>query len=545
MAAAIILLLLAALAGFLFYTPPLLNGAGYNLPGRAFDILAYVYYSSRMEWFDTMDKSMLARRAAAQAAWYRPSRMKELLRVSSDDFFQLGREYAGLELDGKALLLFKAAFPAALADEKKSLEIVSYLAILGDWPGTLEAAEALLQSYPGAAAGEYWRGRALLEMERADQAVSYLRRAYQLQPSLIDALYRIGEVDEIMGRKEKALDRYGEVVSRLPGHLGACEGLVRLYPEGGEAEKALQAREECRELTPPVPWRRRINNVAVLKGYGMMETGTSAVPLDLELYLEGWTTGDRQLGIGLRLLSDSCPEELILPVEVRPAPRMGEVAKVRVRRNFPPILYPGHIDLVVDFTVSGAEGKESKRTVVVEKPFISFRLKPGWASAVIRPDLIEEKFGPGAGDLGRKTFLGPGDEVKLNLAKVETVVGVGIVSFLHRGSSVPRGTTVGRLFVETADQEEYDFPVIAGRDTAEVWWESLDPWLRKHERAPVFRSWRIDLDKKQFKAHEYYAIVFFPRPLAVKTIRMKNLSPGSGWYISDLVMIPPGDKIGL
>ena len=545
LAAAIILLLLAVLAGFLFYTPPLLHGAGYNLPGRAFDFLAYVYYSSRMEWFKNMDKRVLFRRAAARAAWYRPSRMKELLEIRPDDFFQLGRVYAGLGLEKKARLLFQAALPGAAANEEKSLEIISSLAILGDWPDTLESAQTLLRSYPESAEGEYWCGRALQEMDQIDRSEAHLRRACQLQPDLIDALYRVGKVDETKGRKAKARERYEDVVRRLPGHLGAWEGLVRLYQEGGEAEKVVAARGMCGKLSPPVSSRRRIENAAILKGYGMNPGTTEDEPLDLELYLEGWERGDRRLEIGLRLLSGSSPEELMLPVEGRPLPEMGEIAVIPVRRDLPPVFYPGDIDLGIVFSLSGAREQEGRRTDTAENPLITFRLNPGWSAAAFRPVLTEEKFGSGARDLGRKTFLGPGDEVKLNLDQETTAAGMGIVSYLHRGASIPQGATVGRIFVESGDRAVHDFPLIAGRDTAEVWWEFSEPWRRQHEMAPIFRSWPVDSKNKQFKAHEYYAIVSFPRPLAVKGIAIKNLLPNSGWHIAHIVLIPPGDQSGL
>jgi len=118
------------------------------------------------------------------------------------------------------------------------------------------------------------------------------------------------------------------------------------------------------------------------------------------------------------------------------------------------------------------------------------------------------------------------------------VEGVGIVSCLHRGSSIPQGEEVGRIFVKTVEGYDRAYPVIAGKDTAEVWWEFADPWRRKHQQAPIFISWPVDSGEKQFKAHEYYAIYSFPHPRAIKNIQIRNLSRNSGLYIQDLILIP-------
>lgn len=114
---------------------------------------------------------------------------------------------------------------------------------------------------------------------------------------------------------------------------------------------------------------------------------------------------------------------------------------------------------------------------------------------------------------------------------------MGIVSCLHRGSSIPQGEAVGWIFVKTEEGDDQAYPVIAGKDTAEVWWEYADPWRRKHQQAPIFISWPVDSGKKQFKACEYYAILTFPRPFTVKDLTFRNCSEKSGWYISDIVLI--------
>jgi hypothetical protein len=125
----------------------------------------------------------------------------------------------------------------------------------------------------------------------------------------------------------------------------------------------------------------------------------------------------------------------------------------------------------------------------------------------------------------------------LDFATPAAAAGVGVVSYLHRGAFLPQGTPAARILVETEGKESYSYSVVAGRDTADVWWQYADPWQRKHRLAPVFKSWKVNAGGKRFQAHEYYAVFSFPRPLAVKKLKFRNSSQKSGWRISDIVLI--------
>ena len=530
------------LIGYLFYTPPLLNERGYNLPGRVYDFFAYAYYSIHVQWAENEGEDQEARRAAALTAWHRPSRMEELLRIKPDDLFQLGREYAARGLEREACRLFKEALPAALPDEEKSLEVISYLALLGDWRGAAKAAARLLKRSPDSAEAEYWRGRSLLEMNRSDRAADHLRRAFQLQPDQMDALFQVGRLEEQAGKKKVARSLYERVVARAPGHLGAWEGLARLYDEEGEMERVAEARNRCAGLTPLVSVEEKYGNSFILSGYcfseGVLTTGG---PLELEIYLNGWRPRSVSLQPEVVLAEPGRPDRYSLTGEVIELPGPGEVVKKKLSWKLPPVIYPGTIDWRLAFSEPvppvGREGTAVERKLI---PLPSFQLKPGWTSAVDRGRLVREYFGTAARALGKSTFLGPGAELELSFNDGEMAEGVGIVSCLHRGSSIPQGEAVGWISVKTEEGDDQAYPVIAGKDTAEVWWEFAEPWRRKHQQAPIFISWQVDSGKKQFKAHEYYAILSFPRPLTVKDLTFRNCSEKSGWYISDIVLIPPG-----
>jgi len=98
----------------------------------------------------------LARRAAARACWYRPSRIPVLLGLDQADTYGLAREYAAFGLKNEAIILFRKAFPEVVNDEETALDIISYLARLDDWGNTEEFAARLLEITPKSTEAGYW-----------------------------------------------------------------------------------------------------------------------------------------------------------------------------------------------------------------------------------------------------------------------------------------------------------------------------------------------------------------------------------------------------
>jgi len=477
------------------------------------------------------------------AAWYRPDRMEELLGRNPDDLFFLGREYLSLGLNKQAVLLFRAALSPDFQPEHESLEIISYLAIIGDWPGTSRAAQELLKIYPESAEGNYWLGRALLEIDQPDQAAIHLRRSLQLQPEFIDAVFQIGRLEERGGKKVEAAARYAWVVARAPDHLGAWKGLVRLLKDRGEKEKLEEARARCRELTPPVIVKRRIANKAFLRGYRISEediaTGDS---IELELFLEWFRPKRDLLRLKPKLISDACPQEFIRPLVTPTLRGSGSVITTRINLPLSFVLYPGGISVGINLITAESSEEAKKNNIAGDDKvdaLVRFQLGPEWVASIDRGVLIKEKFGSSARSLGKRTFLGPSDELKLDIN--DTPAGLGLVTYLHRGVHIPQGTEVGWVVVEPAEGEVKSYPLIAGQDTAEVWWRYAAPGRRKHRSASKFRDWDVEYMGNRFKAGEYYSLISFPAGQSVKSITMKNCMERSGLCISDLVLTYPED----
>ena len=144
----LILIGCALLSGVLLYRPPLINPRGYNLIGCIYDFFAYVYYSSRAQWFQSSREEAQFLRAAARAAWHRPDRVKHLLGLSPDDLYRLGREYSARGLNQKAARLLRAAFSNQSGEDVPLRKILTELAFLRDWNGVESVARELLESSP-------------------------------------------------------------------------------------------------------------------------------------------------------------------------------------------------------------------------------------------------------------------------------------------------------------------------------------------------------------------------------------------------------------
>lgn len=528
-------MLLYILAGYFLYSPPLLESRGYNLPGRVYDFLAYVYHITSATWRESSADPGPALRSAVRAAWHRPSRIRELLGVDPDDLPALAEAYASLGLTKEAVRLFRKASHNLPGGEGKAREIISCLAALGDWEGAAAAARRQLAAQPDCAEIEYWLGRGLLETGLTERAAGHLQRAVQLRPDLADARFRLGSIAEARDDMASARDLYEQTIAGAPGHLEAREGLARIYRGQGEEEKAKAARTMAAELVAPVAVNRKLGNFAVLGGFNPPAPRiASGGELGLELYLEGWQPERTEVALDLSFSSDASPEELILPAGTVVLQGPGEVAKFRAEQVLPRILYPGEVSLGVVF-----RKEETVRAV----PLVRFRLFPAWreSSGIDLP--LAEKFGRGASSLGKAAFLGPGDELELSLDPPLPASALVLVSYLHCGMSLLQGAEAGEVTVRTEAGDEFSYPLRAGREVSEVWWESVAPGRRKHGRAPVFRSWPAESGGKKFSAGEYYAVFPFARPLRVKSLRLRNSTGRSGWHVTGMALLPPAEGV--
>jgi hypothetical protein len=77
----------------------------------------------------------------------------------------------------------------------------------------------------------YRRGTEVLQQGNVDEAVAWLRRALDDDPSHANALYRLGTIEERRGNRGRAVDLYQRALRAHPGHVSATERLGVLTPQ--------------------------------------------------------------------------------------------------------------------------------------------------------------------------------------------------------------------------------------------------------------------------------------------------------------------------
>ena len=538
----LVVLIVLLLISYLFYIPPLLGERGYNIPGWIYNFFAYVYYSSRMEWLENDGEFQAGRRLKALAAWHQPDRMGELLGLPPDNLFQLGREYAGLGLAEEACLLFQAAFPTALPNEGKSMEIISYLAMLGDWYGTVLTAKELLEVSPESSAANYWYGRALLETGGSVTAIAFLEKSYKLDKSLVDALYQSGRANEQAGKISEALRLYNEVTVFMPNHLEAWRALKLIYEETGEKKKAQFANLKCKELTPEIPCSVKFDNQLIFLGYNKLRREVSIKDeLSLDLYLQNWQPRSIEIQPVVIFFSKNIPYRVSKTGTACFIKSNGAVIKQKLNLKNPVFSVPGHYIIEdIEFENSENECNIKKISDVNQFSQSEMNVAPAWSQSKPQEKLVKQHFGVKASAVGKKAFLSTGLELDLKIENSEKIKALGLISFGRINPTTPQGRLIAQIIVKTRKNGEVVFPVRAGEETALCWWEVISPLQIKHKKASIFRSWPVSQGDKR-KAHEYYAIFHFNRPVTIESMRLKYDAPQGALYISDIIMIPSDD----
>lgn len=500
--AALIFLLLGI--GYLTSGSFFSKGGKVNPLGKAFNFFAYSWHYTRGLWYENDNQAGNARQEFARAVWHRSSRAKALLGIPSRSYYELGREYASLGLFREASCLLKRAFSSSLQEESRALDIISYLAIIGDWSGAAESAKKYLESDPASAEAAYWCGRALLETGKPAEALPFLRDAIRGDRSFLNAFYQLGRAEEELGGRKKA---------------GA----------------------KWKEVTPRKPLKVKVENRFILLGYDFSPSeATTGEKHTLDLYLMAWRPSSLSFQTKIRLVSAGRKNEVLTGTEVFTLKQPGEVVKRSFSWEDPLVLYPGRVRLEIAFYLP-EKGENLRAGGGDYLPLTSFHLKPAWVPAPSRDGRIRECFGPGARALGKKTFLGPGGELTINLKDKPRVAALGLISYSHASNFLSQGKVLAKLIAETEEGVKV-FPVSAGRETAEVWWEYVPSWRGKHQRASIFASWPVSYRGKNFQAHEYYALFPFPRPLIVTSLKLKQVAGSSGLAVFNLILITPGKR---
>ena len=536
----VVLSCLLFIIGFMLYTPPLLRSRNLNPLSQIYDFFIYSWYYSQAVWCERV-QNIHDHRKLALAVWYRPSQAEAFLEIPPTDYYSLARKYLSLGLINEASLLFKKAFISVSGDQQKSLDIISYLAILGDWATTAETAGELLEQHQKSSEANYWYGRALLELGEFNKSRPYLKTAYQLNQALIDSIYQLGRVNEELGQMDRALEQYKEVVAYLPGHRQAWKALELIYDKKGEKEKQKEAGLKYLELTPQVSYNQIVGNNLLFLGYNLNRGDTILEEeFSLDYYVQGWQPNSVNFQAQVCLVSDiysvkkSCQQGKAFIIQTT-----NEVIKRSLVWEKPHLKVPGKYNLKIAFNLSGP--KSSLKTLQNESSLLltTITASPRLYPATRQDKLIKQYFGEQAQAVGNSLFLSPGYELDLTFDKKDKISALALISYGRFSPSIPQGQLIAQITVKTKKNGEIIFPVRAGIETALAWWDHVPTGLVQHQKPPIFRSLGSErIAQGSPKSYEYYTSFRFNCPINLESIQIKYTANEGILYIADMVLIP-------
>ena len=117
---------------------------------------------------------------------------------------------------------------------------------LGRWA----EAEGALREAAGDADAQYWRGNALVHLDRAQEAAECFREALRIRPDFAEALCALGNVLGDQGRRAESIALLTRAIELQPALADAHVGLGNLRVAGRQLEDAALCYRRALELDP-------------------------------------------------------------------------------------------------------------------------------------------------------------------------------------------------------------------------------------------------------------------------------------------------------
>ena len=517
------------------YRPPLLDTGGRNPAERVADFFAYSWLYSKALWLENTRRPEASEAAAFSAAWFRPSLLASRLGCDLSDPLALAGEYEKRGLNGHAGRLLQLA-AARTRDPGRLAEIISTAAALEDWERLLAVRDAVAaRFFPAAANGDYWRGRALLELGRPEEAVPHLSRA--AASDLADASYRLFLALRAAGKGDEAGRSLLAAIAAAPDHAAAEAAAADLLRASGKAGEGEDRRRRAESLTPAFPVRAVFGAIRLLGFDPPAPRLRGEETLRCRMYYEIIADFPEALTARLALERENRPgavrETALPPGRFDP----GVVRTALWEFPLPPEIVPGSYRLRVGLERSG----QSLRRLGSREEVVSCGetvVLPGVFPVPYADRHLAELFGTDLENLRLSSVLNGRDRVVIPLSSARPRSGVGIVSYTQWSASVPQGTPVAEITVETAEGETHRFPIAAGVETADIWLADRSPEERAHGPAPLYRSRAVERGGKQATANAYYYVFRLPRPARLTAAAVEYVHPSAGaLFIQNLFLL--------
>ena len=119
-----------------------------------------------------------------------------------------------------------------------------------DWAGVADRAQAALRLYPLAEAAELLLGKALLKLDRIEEAAAHLSSAYVTRPEDMEVLFHLASAVRRMGHRDRARFLFRKLLYRDPGFAKAHFSLGIMALEDGDPDEARRRVARAAALEP-------------------------------------------------------------------------------------------------------------------------------------------------------------------------------------------------------------------------------------------------------------------------------------------------------
>jgi tetratricopeptide (TPR) repeat protein len=384
-------------------------------------------------------------------------------------------------------------------------------------------------------------GAALVAWGRPEEAIGWFSK-YRPQPEAVaESLFWRGMALQALGRPDEARSVWQIATVIAPHHADAAAHAQGKLTEARVAPDLLPVPIAGRQLTKitltPVSPEAFAQPLVLQPGQILRVdclwrlTHVSSEAMNVSVRLADHEAPLMDLGPTAALVAGDNPLHLGECVETSATLRLPETLPSSVERA----------ELVVS---TGPSDPLPQRAVLDLAPLASApgfgRYDPRNTRQGISSANRLRLFPRGSQTLGVGVTLQGAESATLNLDQPVSARRLAVISYLSGARGVPDNAVVAELFLSDQGGGLWVFPIMAGRDTADIWHEYPPTAAQmRHRAAPI--AWQEPRDYGGFSFHNSYYVQTYDlgRVGDVRTIRLRSFLPDrTSLRVLDLVAIP-------
>lgn len=125
---------------------------------------------------------------------------------------------------------------------------ISDLVNMKDYEGAIEEVKIAMKERQDDPELNAWHGAILLKMNKASEALPYLRKATSLSPDKPDYHNTLGYCLFFLKRFDEAIEEFNNTLKLNPSHVDALTGLAISYARIGKMDKAMEIQDRLKRV---------------------------------------------------------------------------------------------------------------------------------------------------------------------------------------------------------------------------------------------------------------------------------------------------------